>query len=118
MKKQDAEELKQIYAKLVGEFPETELKGATIPYTSLNGNMYSYLSKDGFIALRLPEPLRAEFLEKYDTNLVTAYGVVQKEYVEVPEALLRKTAVLKKYFRASLDYAKGLKAKPTKRTKK
>jgi hypothetical protein len=118
MKDHDREELKQIYAKLVGSFPETELKGATMPYTSLQGNMYSYLSKDGFIALRLPEASRVEFLEKYDTTLVMAYGVLQKEYVVVPDTLLRKTAVLKKYFRASLDYARGLKPKPTKRAKK
>ncbi|HXB95657.1 MAG TPA: hypothetical protein VNU70_10875 [Puia sp.] len=118
MKNQDREELKQIYAKLVGSFPEATLKGATIPYTSIQGNMYSYLSKDGFVALRLPEASRIAFLEKYNTTLVMAYGVLQKEYVVVPNDLLRKTALLKKHFQASLDYAKSLKPKPTKRAKK
>ena len=118
MKNQDREELKQIYAKLVGSFPEATLKGAAIPYTSIQGNMYSYLSKDGFVALRLPEAPRTAFLEKYNTTLVMAYGVLQKEYVVVPNDLLRKTAILKKYFQASLDYAKSLKPKPTKRAKK
>jgi hypothetical protein len=38
------------------------------------------------------------------------------EYVTVPADLLAKTDELAEYFRASFDYAKGLKPKPTKRT--
>lgn len=88
-----------------------------MPYTSMNGNMYSYLSKDGFLALRLPNKEREEFLAKYDTTLVTAYGIVQKEYVVVPATLLAKTKELASYFAISLAYATGLKPKPTKKAK-
>jgi hypothetical protein len=107
-----------LYKKLVETHPDAELKGATIPYTSLNGHMYSYLSKDGFVALRLPEEARNKFLEKYETTLVTAYGIVQREYVMVPENLLKKTAELKPFFRMSYDYVNSLKAKPAKKKKK
>jgi hypothetical protein len=34
------------YNKLIETDPEIELKGATIPYTSYNGNMFSYFEKD------------------------------------------------------------------------
>ena len=37
-----------------------------------------------------------------------------KEYVEVPDALLRKTAELRKYFDLSYAYVNSLKPKPTK----
>jgi hypothetical protein len=49
-----------LYEKLVATNPKIERKGATVPYTSLNGNMFSYLSKAGKLALRLPtEPREA-----------------------------------------------------------
>jgi hypothetical protein len=53
-----------LYEKLVATNPNVELKGATVPYTSLNGHMFSYLSKEGKLALRLPADERAAFLQK------------------------------------------------------
>ena len=32
----------EAYDRLVAAIPEVELKGATMPYTSVNGNMFSY----------------------------------------------------------------------------
>ena len=106
-----------LYDTLVALFPEVERKGANIPYTSLNGNMFSYLTAAGTLALRLPKGTREDFLKKYDTTLVQAYGIVQKEYVAVPEDLLKKTDELKPYFEASFAYVKSLKPKPTKKGK-
>lgn len=99
------------YEQLVATAPGIERKGATVPYTSLNGHMFSYLSKAGTLSLRLPEKERAAFLTKYKTRLCEQYGVVQKEYVEVPAALLAKTAELKKHFAVSLAYVKSMKPK-------
>ena len=92
-----------LYEKLVATNPSVELKGATVPYTSMNGNMSSYLSKDGKLALRLAPADIDAFIKKYKAKLCEAYGVVQKEYVEVPDALLVKTAELGKYFHASVE---------------
>jgi hypothetical protein len=110
----DAEWLKKraLYEKLVATRPGVERKGATVPYTSLNGHMFSYLSKEGKLALRLPAEEREAFLKKYKARLCEAYGVVQKEYVEVPDALLGKTQELKKFFEASHKYVATLKPKP------
>ena len=68
--------------------------------------------------MRLPEDVRAAFLKKYDARLCEQYGIVQKEYVEVPDALLNKTSELKKYFAESHAYVSGMKPKPTTRKKK
>jgi hypothetical protein len=106
-----------LYEKVVATIPGVERKGATVPYTSLNGHMFSYLTKDGTVALRLPTEEREAFLTKYKTSLCKAYGVVQKEYVVVPDALLRKPSELKKFFAASLAYVGSLKPKPTTRKK-
>jgi len=105
-----------LYEKLLATIPEIERKGADNPYTSLNGNMFSLLhSPEGRLALRLSEKDREEFIKKYKTSLFEAYGTVMKEYVAVPESLLKKTGELKKYFGLSYAYAKTLKPKPTRR---
>jgi hypothetical protein len=100
-----------LYEKLVATNAAVELKGATVPYTSMNGNMSSYLSKEGKLALRLPPADIQAFLKKYKAKLCEAYAVVQKEYVEVPDALLAKTSELKKYFDASVEYVSAPKPK-------
>jgi TfoX/Sxy family transcriptional regulator of competence genes len=104
-----------LYERLVATIPEVELKGDKIPYTSVNGHMFSNLTKAGTLALRLPEDVRAAFLAKYKTKLSVEYGIVRKEYVEVPAALLAKTAQLKPYFAKSYAWVKAMKPKPTKR---
>ena len=102
------------YAELVATIPEAQVKGAKMPYTSMNGNMYSYLGENG-VALRLPVDAREEFLGTYQTRLYHAHGIVQKEYVKVPDDLLARPDDLAPYFRVSFDYATTLKPKPTKR---
>jgi hypothetical protein len=105
-----------LYEKLVATLPGVERKGDTIPYTSVNGHMFSNLMRNGRLALRLPEDAREAFLARYKTQLVTDYGVVRKEYVEVPEALLARTAELKPYFAQSFAYVSAMKPKPTRKT--
>ena len=69
----------QLYEKLVATNPKVERKGDTVPYTSLNGHMFSYLSKEGKLELRLPAGEREAFLKKYKAKLTEAYGRVQPE---------------------------------------
>jgi len=106
-----------LYERLVATVPGVERKGDTVPYTSLNGHMFSALHKDGTVALRLPVGQREAFLTKYKTALAAHYGVVQPEYVVVPDALLAKTQELKPYFASSLAYVAGLKPKATAKPK-
>jgi TfoX/Sxy family transcriptional regulator of competence genes len=106
-----------LYEAVVATIPEVERKGATMPYTSLNGNMFSLLTADGTLALRLPSPEREAFLKRYNTTLSEQYGVVMKEYVSVPASLLKNTSALAKYFEMSYRYACTLKPKPTTKKK-
>jgi hypothetical protein len=112
-----AEKLAQ-YEKLVATNPKVERKGDTVPYTALNGHMFSYLSKEGKLALRLPAVEREAFLKKYNAKLCEAYGRVQSEYVEVPDSLLASTRELKKFFDCSYEYVASLKPKPAAKKKK
>jgi hypothetical protein len=103
-----------LYDKLLATNPKIERKGAANPYTSLNGHMFTYLNPSGTLALRLPEKEREEFLKKYKTTLFEAYGAVMKEYVTVPDSLLKNTKELQKYLDLSYSYIKNLKSKSTK----
>jgi hypothetical protein len=103
------------YDRLVALVPEVERKGATMPYTSVNGNMFSYLDPAGSLALRLSAADRPSFIERFATGLHEAHGIVQQEYVTVPDELLDETERLLPFFRASYAYALTLKPKPTKK---
>ncbi len=102
------------YEALVATNPEVIRKGKTMPYTSLNGHMFSMLTKEGQVALRLPAGDREAFVEKYQTTQPVQYGAVMKEYVLVPAGLLERTAELQVYFEMSYGYVGSLKPKPTK----
>lgn len=106
-----------IYEKLVDTNPSIQRKGDTMPYTSLNGNMFSLLGKDGSLGFRLSKEDREEFLMKYKSKLMEQYGAVMKEYVLITDQLLNSPKELKKYFDLSFAYAKTLKPKPTSKTK-
>jgi hypothetical protein len=105
----------KLYERLVATNPAVKRKGATLPYTSLNGHMFSYLHQSGLMALKLPKDQIDQFLKKYGTKLFEAYGVVQKDFVTVPDHLLGKTSELKKYFDISYQYVSSLKPKPTRK---
>ena len=107
-----------LYEKLIATHPKIEVKGAANLYTSVNGNMFSLLRPTGEMALRLPADDREKFLNKHKTKLFEAYGAMMKEYVAVPDALLRNTGEMKKYLAISYDYASKLKPRPTTRKKK
>ncbi len=85
-----------LFDTLIAIRPEIERKGANNAYAAVNGNMFLLMQPDGVLAIRLPEDARAEFLKKYKAEL-------HEE--------------LQRYVAASYDYAKSLKAKPTKKNK-
>jgi hypothetical protein len=99
------------YDALIATDPRAERKGATIPYTSANGKMFTYLSPTGDLRLRLPADERDAFLKKYRTKLAVSNGVVMKEFVAVPPGLFARTAELKPYLRISRAYAEQLGTK-------
>ena len=107
-----------LYDKLIATNPRVERKGAASAYTSMNGHMFSFLTKTGTLALRLPADERRAFLKKYGTKLCVQYGAVMKEYVEVPASLLKNTRELTTFFDISCAYIASLKPKPTTRKKK
>ena len=106
-----------LYDKLIETNPLIERKGASLPYTSHNGHMFTFLSPAGTLAIRLSVKDRENFIKKYKASLMEAHGTVMKEYVAVPDSLFRKTSELKEYLNTSYDYVKSLKRKPESKAK-
>jgi len=104
-----------LYEKLIKTNPKIERKGDANPYTSLNGNMFTLLHQSQNLAIRLPEDARNDFIKKHKTQLFEAYGTVMREYVAVPDSMLKNTQELQKYLELSYEYAKTLRPKPTKK---
>lgn len=103
------------YDYVVSLLPEMVRKGVSMPYTSMNGNMYTILRKDGALGLRLSKEDGIEFMKTHEAKPFENYGAKMKEYVEVPDDLLMDTEAMVKYLSMSHVYAKTLKPKPTKK---
>jgi predicted DNA-binding protein (MmcQ/YjbR family) len=100
-----------LYERLIAANPHIERKGDVHPYTSVNGHMFTYLDRTGVVGIRLPKDEVEPFLKKYETTLFESYGVVKKDWVTVPDSLLKNTKVLKKYLEISYEFVKTLKLK-------
>ena len=108
-------DIKEIYSQLVRGIQEIELKGKTIPYTSINGHMFSFLSKEGNIAIRLSKEDLRDFIQEYNADLMEQHGRVMKEYVKIPDSIVNDAYLLNELMIKSLNYVSGLKPKPTKK---
>jgi hypothetical protein len=108
-------EVLDLYDQLIATQPELQRRGAPMPYTSVNGHMFSFLTPDGHLALRLPAPERNAFMTTYRSGLCEQQGKVMQEYVEVPDDLLRNVNELAPHFDISYSYVKALKPKSTTR---
>lgn len=101
----------QTYDDFIALDPDIERKGKTVPYTSLNGHMFSFLGKDGTIGLRLSKEEREKFMDKYKVEQPVQYGAVMKEYVAMPPELLNDKKVAAKYLKLSFKYVSTLRPK-------
>ena len=109
-----ADRLEQ-YERVIDATPGVEQKGATMPYTSRNGHMFSFLDPTGSMALRLPADAREAFMTRYAAEPIVQHGRTMQEYVAVPADLLERTEELQPWLARSHDWIGTLKPKPTKK---
>jgi protein involved in ribonucleotide reduction len=106
------------YEAMVNATLGAELKGASMPYTSVAGNMHSFLDKIGRCAIRLGKSEREQFLQEFNAELYHhESGIVMQEYVTLPPTLLGDARKAAGWLKKSLAYAKTLKPKATTRKK-
>jgi hypothetical protein len=112
----NASSIVELYDRLLGPDTRHERRGKTLPYTSANGHMYSFVGADGQVCLRLPEDARRAFREHHGGGDVVQHGRLMKEYVAVPPALLmEQPEEMRAVLDESLDYVMSLRPKATRR---
>ena len=90
---------------------DVEVKGAKNPYTSRNGHMFSFLDRDGTMALRLSDELREEYGHTYSMDPVIQYGSVMRGYVAIDADLFEDVTALTEWFDRSYDWIGSLDPK-------
>lgn len=112
----ELEEKQKLYRKFVEE-AGLEVKGKA-GYTSLNGHMFSFVGKDGMVAIRLSPEDKASFESEHKTGDVIQYNSVMRGYVPISNKMLRDTSLCSDLLKAGRDYIATLKSKPTTKKKK
>lgn len=107
-----------VYDALIAGVDGLERKGKASAYTSMNGNMFSFLSPEGVLAFRLSKPERTAFLEHCPDAVVEQYGSVMRDYVEVADEIIEDGAGLRALFEQSVANAHALRPKATTRRRK
>lgn len=101
----------ELYTAAVELLADTELKGATRPYTSLHGHMFSFLDEEGVVSLRLADDDTQEFRADYESGDSQQYGSTMRGYSTVPEDLLARTDELAGWLTRSRAHVATLEPK-------
>lgn len=96
-------EIIRSYDKLIANYPGLERKGANMPYTSLNGHMFSFLDAKGNLNLRLPEKERDNFINQFKTILSVQHGSRHEGICTCTSGAFEKNQFYKKIFRSELQ---------------
>lgn len=100
------------YEALIARFPHIERKGASMPYTSLNGHMFSFLDPSGALSIRLSPDDLHDFVERHQTTLSEQHGRVLKDFALVPPSLSSDIDELGRWFARSYEWTATLRPKP------
>ena len=98
----------KIYDTLVEKCPRFERKGKTMPYTSVNGYMFSLLNKDGELGIRFSKDVQKKYIEQFPTTIFKSYGAVMRGYVLIPDHMLEDLDALAVYLNESYDFVMSL----------
>jgi len=95
--------------------PDLTVKGKKMPYLAVNGNMFAFVDAQAALCLRYGEADRAALAAEMGVGPVMQYNAVMRGYVAIPAAVIADEVRLAALFAQSVDHARGLKPKPTKR---
>ena len=94
--------------------PATKRKMFGFPAGFVNGNMFMGLSEDSMI-LRLPPELREELIQRHGAkHFAPMAGRMMKEYVALPESLIRDREKLFAWVAKALVHGESLEPKAAK----
>ncbi len=101
----------EIYDELIAKCPRFERKGKTVPYTSVNGHMFSILNKDGELGFRYSKEVQEKYFQEFGTTNFKSHGAVMRGYVLIPDDMLKDLDKLAEYLNESFDFVMTLEPK-------
>ena len=105
------DEVLELYLKAINKCAAFEMKGKTMPYTSVNGHMFSQVNKQDQLGIRFSKERQLEYLTEWASDYFYSYGAKMKGYVRVPESVLKNTERLANVLQESFEYFSELEAK-------
>ena len=106
-------EVLKAFDTMIAAVKGVERKGKSMPYVSINGNMFGMINHASVIGLRLANRDKAAFLLIGGTQFEGTPGYINKDYLGVPSPLYGDSKALQTWFRLSYTYASKLTPKPT-----
>lgn len=85
-----------------------ERKGKTVPYTSANGHMFSFLNKAGEIGIRFSKDVQEKYIEDFNSTIFKSYNAIMRGYVLIPDNMLEDLDNVARYLDESFDYVMSL----------
>ncbi|NNF33927.1 MAG: hypothetical protein HKN68_07450 [Saprospiraceae bacterium] len=105
------EEKVKLYDSILEVHPECIRKGKNNPYTSMNGHMFSMVTKEGQVAIRMSKDVRAKYMEEVNPEEVVTYNTMMKEYIEISDEMLNDQEAVLSLLDQSIEYIKTLRPK-------
>lgn len=88
-----------------------ERKGKSVPYTSANGHMFSFLNKDGELGMRFSKAVQEKYFTQFNTGPLTSHGSIMKGYILITEVMFADMDLLANLLKESHKYVMGLDPK-------
>lgn len=111
------QEFRDAYDAVINGDDRVELKGKTMHYTSMNGNMFSFVSKDGEVGFRMSKENQQWFKDNHGAGVMYQHNSVMRDYVHLTEESVFDMDVMKDALNKSVEFAETLPVKPTKKKK-
>ena len=100
-----------LYDEIVAKSTRFKRKGKTVPYTSANGHMFSFINKDGEFGIRFSKEIQDEYMTTFDTTLFKSHGATMKGYFLITEKMLKDLNLISRLLEESYDFVMSLKPK-------
>jgi len=100
-----------IYQNAISKCPEIERKGKSVPYTSSNGHMFSFINKDGDLGIRFSKERQQEYFNKYNTSYFHSHGAKMNGYIQITNSMLEDQDLIVELLLESYNYVNSLKPK-------
>ena len=101
----------KIYDELVSKCARFKRKGKTMPYTSVNGYMFSLFNKANEIGIRFSKEVQKKYIEEYNTTIYKSYNAIMRGYILITKEMLEDLNNVVKLLNESYDYAMSLEPK-------